>query len=263
MTVFDAVLLGLLQALGEFLPISSSAHLVLLPYFRGMEYQGLAFDVILHAATLLAVLLYFAKDWFVLVKEGLTKPASKDGRMLWYLAAATVPAGLAGLLFKDWAEHAFRNPLMMAACLMVFACVLWWADRRAGDRAETTDIFSVPFKTVFLIGCAQALAIMPGVSRSGITITAALLLGLTRGVSARISFLLSAPIIAGAAAVEIGHLSAADFTAPLIWGFVSAFLGALVVIGCLMKYIKTHSFNVFVYYRLALGLVIIGFYFWK
>lgn len=259
MTVFDAVLLGLLQALGEFLPISSSAHLVLLPYFRGMEYQGLAFDVILHAATLLAVLLYFAKDWFVLVKEGLTNPLSKDGRMLWYLAAATVPAGLAGLLFKDWAEHAFRNPLMMAACLMVFACVLWWADRKGGHN----DGWQITFKTLMLIGCAQALAIMPGVSRSGITITAALLLGLSRSASARISFLLSAPIIAGAAAVEIGHLSAADFTAPLIWGFVSAFLGALVVIGCLMKYIKTHSFDVFVYYRLALGLVIIGFYFWK
>lgn len=259
MTVFDAVLLGLLQALGEFLPISSSAHLVLLPYFRGMEYQGLAFDVILHAATLLAVLLYFAKDWFVLVKEGLTNPLSKDGRMLWYLAAATVPAGLAGLLFKDWAEHAFRNPLMMAACLMVFACVLWWADRKGGHN----DGQQITFKTLMLIGCAQALAIMPGVSRSGITITAALLLGLSRSASARISFLLSAPIIAGAAAVEIGHLSAADFTAPLIWGFVSAFLGALIVIGCLMKYIKTHSFNVFVYYRLALGLVIIGFYFWK
>lgn len=259
MTVFDAVLLGLLQALGEFLPISSSAHLVLLPYFRGMEYQGLAFDVILHAATLLAVLLYFAKDWFVLVKEGLTKPASKDGRMLWYLAAATVPAGLAGLFFKDWAEHAFRNPLMMAVCLMVFACVLWWADRKGGHN----DGRQITFKTLMLIGCAQALAIMPGVSRSGITITAALLLGLSRSASARISFLLSAPIIAGAAAVEIGHLSAADFTAPLIWGFVSAFLGALVVIGCLMKYIKTHSFDVFVYYRLALGLVIIGFYFWK
>lgn len=257
MTVFDAVLLGLLQALGEFLPISSSAHLVLLPYFRGMEYQGLAFDVILHAATLLAVLLYFAKDWFVLVKEGLTKPASKDGRMLWYLAAATVPAGLAGLFFKDWAEHAFRNPLMMAVCLMVFACVLWWADRKGGDN----DGQQITFKTLMLIGCAQALAIMPGVSRSGITITAALLLGLSRSASARISFLLSAPIIAGAAAVEIGHLSAADFTAPLIWGFVSAFLGALVVIGCLMKYIKTHSFDIFVYYRLALGLVIIGFYF--
>lgn len=263
MTVFDAVLLGLLQALGEFLPISSSAHLVLLPYFRGMEYQGIAFDVMLHAATLLAVLLYFAKDWFVLIKSGLTKPFAPQGRMLWYLAAATVPAGLAGLFLKDTAEHAFRNPLMMAGCLMMFAGFLWWADRRAGDRAETTDIFSVPFKTVFLIGCAQALAIMPGVSRSGITITAALLLGLARGAGARISFLLSAPIIAGAAAVEVTHLSAGDFNAALVWGFVSAFLGALVVIGGLMKYIKTHSFDVFVYYRLLLGLFIIAFYFWK
>lgn len=263
MTVFDAVLLGLLQALGEFLPISSSAHLALLPYLRGMEYQGIAFDIILHAATLLAVLLYFAKDWFILIKNGLTKPFAPQGCMLWYLAAATVPAGLAGLFLKDTAEHAFRNPLMIAVCLMVFAGILWWADRRESDRAETADIFSVPFKTVFLIGCAQALAIMPGVSRSGITITAALLLGLTRGVSARISFLLSAPIIAGAAAVEITHLSASDFNAALVWGFVSAFLGALVVIGGLMKYIKTHSFDVFVYYRILLGLFIIVFYFWK
>lgn len=263
MTIFDAVLLGLLQALGEFLPISSSAHLVLLPYFRGMEYQGLAFDVILHAATLLAVLLYFAKDWFVLIKNGLSRPTAPQGRMLWYLAAATVPAGLAGFLLKDWAENAFRSPLMIAVCLMVFAGILWWADRRGDKNRGGADIFSVPFKTVFLIGCAQALAIMPGVSRSGITITAALLLGLTRGAGARISFLLSAPIIGGAAALEIFHLTAADFTAPLIWGFISAFLGALVVIGGLMKYIKTHSFNVFVYYRLLLGLFIIGFWFWK
>ncbi len=263
MTVFDAVLLGLLQALGEFLPISSSAHLVLLPYFRGMEYQGIAFDIILHAATLLAVLLYFAKDWFILLKNGLTRPTAPQGRMLWYLAAATAPAGLAGLFLKDTAEHAFRSPLMIAACLMIFAGILWWADRRTRGHNENADIFAVPFKTVFLIGCAQALAIMPGVSRSGITITAALLLGLTRGTSARISFLLSAPIIAGAAAVEISHLTWADFNAPLIWGFISAFLGALVVIGGLMKYIKTHSFDVFVYYRWLLGLFIIGFYFWK
>lgn len=262
MTITNAVLLGILQALGEFLPISSSAHLVLLPYLRGMEYQGLAFDVMLHAATLLAVLLYFAKDWFVLLKNGLTKPAAPQGRMLWYLAAATVPAGVAGLLLKDWAENAFRNPLMIAVCLMFFAALLWLAGRRADNKPET-DIFSVPFKTVLLIGCAQALAIMPGVSRSGITITAALFLGLTRGASARISFLLSAPIIAGAAAVEVTHLSAGDFNAALVWGFVSAFLGALAVIGGLMKYIKTHSFDVFVYYRWLLGLFIIGFYFWK
>lgn len=259
MTIFDAVLLGLLQALGEFLPISSSAHLVLLPYLRGMEYQGLAFDVMLHAATLLAVLLYFAKDWFTLVKDGLTRPTSPQGRTLWYLAAATVPAGVAGLALNDWAEHSFRNPLAIACCLIVFACLLWWADRRAGNQAGQTP----SFKTLMLIGCAQALAIMPGVSRSGITITAALLLGLSRPASARISFLLSTPIIAGAALVELGHLSPADFNLPLLCGFVSAFVGALLVIGWLMKFIKTHRFDVFVYYRLLLGAFIIAFYLWK
>ena len=262
MTIFDAVLLGLIQALGEFLPISSSAHLVLLPYLRGQVYQGLAFDVMLHFATLLAVLLYFWKDWWVLVKNGLTHPTSREGRMLWYLAAATVPAAIAGFLLNDWAENTFRSPVMIAACLIIFACILWVADHGKAAKRET-EIFDVPFTTMLLIGCAQALAIMPGVSRSGITITAALFLGLGRSVSARISFLLSAPIIAGAAVLEAGKLSLSDFSAPLCWGFGTAFVAALFVIGGLMKFIKTHHFDVFVYYRILLGLFIIGFYFWK
>lgn len=256
MTTFDAVLLGLLQALGEFLPISSSAHLVLLPFFRGAEYQGITFDVMMHLATLLAVILYFAKDWFTIIKDGLTRPASKEGKTLWLLALATIPAGLAGVLLQDWVETVFRSPLMIAACLMVFAVILWAADRKASG----TDLSEINLKNLMIIGCAQALALMPGVSRSGITITAALFLGFSRSQSARISFLLSTPVIAGAAVLELTHLSWAEINAPLIWGFVSAFLGALVVIGCLMKYIKTHSFNVFVIYRLLLGLVIFGWY---
>lgn len=256
MTVLDAVLLGLLQALGEFLPISSSAHLVLLPFFRGQAYQGVAFDVLLHLATLLAVLLYFAKDWWELLHKGLTRPRSPQGRTLWGLALATLPAAVAGLCLKGWAETTLRHPLVIAACLMIFAVLLWAADRRASAQETAT----VGLKTLLLIGCAQALALVPGVSRSGITITAALLLGLSRSQSARISFLLSAPIIAGAAVLELGQLGWADLTAPLVWGFLSAFIGALGVIGGLMKYIKTHSFNVFVAYRLLLGLVILGWY---
>ena len=263
MTIFDAVLLGLVQALGEFLPISSSAHLVLVPFFRGQTYQGLAFDVMLHAATLLAVLLYFAYDWYVLIKNGLTRPTSKEGKMLWYLAAATLPAGIAGVLFNDWAENTFRNPLLIAGCLALFACFLWVADKQTGARKGDPDIFTVPFMTVFLIGCAQALAIMPGVSRSGVTITAALFLGLSRPAAARISFLLSTPIIAGAALLESTKLSAQDFNTALLWGFVSAFIGGLIVIGGLMRYIKTHSFDVFVYYRWILAATIVGFWFWK
>ena len=260
MSIFDAVLLGLVQALGEFLPISSSAHLALLPYFRGQVYQGLAFDVMLHAATLLAVLIYFVNDWVILIKNGLTKPKSKDGRVLWFLAAATLPAAIAGVLFNDWAEETFRNPLMIAACLAFFACLLWLADKQTGAQKGDPDIFTAPFSTVFLVGCAQALAIMPGVSRSGVTITMALFLGMSRQASARLSFLLSTPIIAGAALLEVTKLSAADFNAPLLWGFVSAFIGGLLVIGGLMKYIKTHSFDVFVYYRWILATAIVAFY---
>ncbi len=256
MTVFDAVLLGLLQALGEFLPISSSAHLVLLPFFRGAQYQGVTFDVMLHLATLLAVLLYFAKDWYVILKDGLTRPRSDEGKTLWLLALATVPAGVAGVLCKDWVETIFRSPLIIAVWLMLFALVLWWADRKAAAENRT----QINLKNMLIIGCAQALALMPGVSRSGITITAALFLGFSRSQSARISFLLSAPVIGGAAVLELSHLTWADINAPLIWGFVSAFLGALAVICGLMKYIRTHSFNVFVVYRLLLGLVIIGWY---
>ena len=260
MTILDAILLGLLQALGEFLPISSSAHLVLLPYLRGQEYQGLAFDVMLHAATLAAVLIYFGRDWYILLKQGVSAPRSREGKMLWYLALATIPAAVAGVLLNDWAENVFRNPALIAVNLILFAAILFWADRTA-KRSQSTDLFDVPFKTVFLIGCAQALALMPGVSRSGITITAALLLGLNRHTSARISFLLSAPIIAGAAVLEIGHLSPADFNGTLLAGFVSAFIGALFVIGGLMRYLKAHTFDVFVYYRWILGAVILGIYF--
>ena len=263
MTIFDAVLLGIVQALGEFLPISSSAHLVLVPYLRGQVYQGLAFDVMLHAATLLAVLIYFANDWYTLLKKGLTAPKSTQGRMLWYLAAATIPAALAGFFLNDWAENTFRSPLPIAICLIVFAYLLWIADRQSGTRNGDPDIYTVPFITVFLIGVAQALAIMPGVSRSGVTITAALFLGLSRSAAARISFLLSTPIIAGAALLECTKLTAADLTAPLLWGFVSAFIGGLLVIGGLMKYIKSHSFDVFVYYRWILGALILVLYFWK
>ncbi|MBR2865036.1 MAG: undecaprenyl-diphosphate phosphatase [Elusimicrobiaceae bacterium] len=256
MSIFDAVLLGLLQALGEFLPISSSAHLVLLPFFRGQDYQGISFDVLLHFATLLAVVLYFAKDWFAIIKNGLSKPSTPQGKTLWLLVMATLPAGLAGVLCEDYIETIFRHPVIIAVCLMFFALVLWCADRKASSQEKPLS-----WQNMLLIGCAQALALMPGVSRSGITITAALFLGFSRSQSAKISFLLSAPVIGGAAILELSQISWADINAPLIWGCISAFLGALAVIGGLMKYIKKHSFHVFVIYRLLLGSFILIWYF--
>lgn len=262
MTIFEGILLGLIQGLGEFLPISSSAHLILLPNLLGKQEHDLTIDVMLHAATLLAVLLYFWKDWWVLIKNGLTRPNSREGKMLWYLAAATIPAAAAGFLFKQSIEHTLRNPLFSAGNLILFAIPLWLADHYAKE-SHKTEIFEVPFKTIFWIGCAQALAIMPGVSRSGITITAALFLGLSRSVSTRISFLLSTPIIAGASLLKAGDLSVADLNAALFWGCFTAFVSGLLVISGLMKFIKTHHFDVFVYYRVILGLLIISLYFLK
>lgn len=252
MTITTAIILGLLQALGEFLPISSSAHLVLFSFFTNSNYQGLTFDVLLHLATLIAVCAYFWKDLLVLTKKGLTEPKSEDGKLFWYIGLATIPAAVAGYFLEDIAENTFRAPQILAITLIVFAILLFIADRKGKQNIKD----NLSLKVMMLIGCAQALALVPGVSRSGITITAALFLGLTRGLSARISFLLSMPIIAGAAVLKISHISIADINAPLIAGFLSALIGGFLVIKFLMKYIQKHNFDIFVYYRILLGIII-------
>ena len=252
MTITTAIILGLLQALGEFLPISSSAHLVLFSFFTNSNYQGLTFDVLLHLATLIAVCAYFWKDLLVLTKKGLTEPKSEDGKLFWYIGLATIPAAVAGYFLEDIAENTFRAPQILAITLIVFAILLFIADRKSKQNIKD----NLSLKVMMLIGCAQALALVPGVSRSGITITAALFLGLTRGLSARISFLLSMPIIAGAAVLKISHISIADINAPLIVGFLSALIGGFLVIKFLMKYIQKHNFDIFVYYRILLGIII-------
>ena len=201
MTILTAVFLGLLQALGEFLPVSSSAHLALFPFFSGQAYQGLSYDVALHLATLIAVCAYFWKDLLILIKNGITAPKSESGKEFWYIGLATIPAAAAGYFLEDAAENIFRSPLHIAFMLMFFALILFIADRYCAKQKVYKDrVVLLPF---MLIGCAQALAIMPGVSRSGITITAALFLGFSRAAGARISFLLSMPIIAGAALLKL------------------------------------------------------------
>ena len=253
MTITTAIILGLLQALGEFLPISSSAHLVLFSFFTNGDYQGLTFDVLLHLATLIAVCTYFCKDLIVLTKKGLTEPKSEDGRLFWYIGLATIPAAVAGYFLEDIAETTFRAPWVLALTLITFALLLFIADRKGKQNIKD----NLSLKIMMLIGCAQALALVPGVSRSGITITAALFLGLTRSLGARISFLLSMPIIAGAAVLKISHLSLSQIDAPLMAGFLSALIGGFLVIKFLMKYIQKHNFDIFVYYRIALGILIL------
>ncbi len=261
MTILTAVFLGLLQALGEFLPVSSSAHLALFPFFSGQAYQGLSYDVALHLATLIAVCAYFWKDLLILIKNGITAPKSESGKEFWYIGLATIPAAAAGYFLEDAAENIFRSPLHIAFMLMFFALILFIADRYCAKQKVYKDrVALLPF---MLIGCAQALAIMPGVSRSGITITAALFLGFSRAAGARISFLLSMPIIAGAAVLKLKDINLADIDTAFIAGFFTAMIGGWLVIKFLMKYIQKHSFDIFVYYRWLLGAVIIGLYFLK
>src|SRR5262245_65027852 len=208
-----AVALGVLQGLGEFLPISSSGHLIVVPWLLGWPDHGLAFDVALHVGTLLAVVYAFAGDWWRLLRGTLAglssgRPfAGPEGRLLGQLALGSIPGGLAGLLLDKWAESVFRSPALVAGTLAGMGLVLFAADRRAtGSRGEVASISS---RDALLIGLAQAAAIVPGVSRSGATISMGLLLGYRREEAARFSFLLATPITFGAALFKADDLAGA------------------------------------------------------
>jgi len=255
--IFQAVILGLVQGLGEFLPISSSAHLVLVPWLFNWEDPGLTFDIALHIGTLLAVAIYFWRDWSQLITKGVTNARSREGRLFWYLALATIPGAMIGLLLEEKAETIFRNPVLIAIMLIVLGIVLYWVDRKSAKKIEAENI---SLKTSFLIGLSQALAIIPGVSRSGITMTTGLFLGLTREGAARFSFLLSAPIIFGAAIVKLPHIIANPtvITTNFIVGMVVSFVSGIASIGFLLRYLQTKTFLPFAWYRFILGAVILA-----
>ncbi len=256
MTVFQAVILGLVQGLGEFLPISSSAHLVLVPWLFQWEDPGLSFDVALHMGTLIAVLAYFWRDWLDLAKGGIRGWNNPDGRLFWYLVVSCVPGAAIGYLLEDQAETLFRSPPLIAVMLIIMGLILYLVDR--GSRKDL-DIKHIDLKTSFLIGLSQALAIIPGVSRSGITMTTGLLLGLTRESAARFSFLLSAPIICGAALVKLPKLLAEPgaLSLPFVSGMLVASVAGLASIHFLLRYLRTESFLPFAWYRFILGAAVI------
>jgi undecaprenyl-diphosphatase len=245
----------LAQGLGEFLPISSSAHLVLIPWLLRWTDPGLTFDVALHVGTLVAVVLYFWKDWWELIIKGFTDFRSLKGRLFWYLVVATVPGALSGYLLEDKAETVFRSPLLIAAMLISMGVFLYWADRRSSKKM---DIDHISFGTSLLIGISQALAIIPGVSRSGITMTTGLLMGLNREGSARFSFLLSTPIIFGAAMVKLpGVISNPSvITLDFTIGMAVSCLTGIASIGFLLQYVRTKDFVPFAWYRFVFGALV-------
>ena len=264
----QALVMGIVQGLTEFLPISSSGHLIIVPFMAGWTdpfITSLAFSVMLHIGTLAALLVYFRADWVRLVPAGFAAVrdrsfgADPDRRLAWLLVAATIPAAIAGFLLNDLIETAFRDVGLVAVTLVVGAGVLWLADRWGG---RTKGVEDVTFPIAITIGAAQALALVPGISRSGISISAARLAGLGREAAARFSFLMATPITAGAAIFEVRKLAAGEGTVsvsagPLIVGMVAAFVTGMLAIGFLLRYLRTRSLNIFVAYRLVLAAVVV------
>jgi undecaprenyl-diphosphatase len=257
LTLFQSIVMGLVQGLGEFLPISSSAHLVLVPWLFNWHDPGLTFDVALHLGTMFAVIIYFWKDWWRLITAGLTNIGSSDGRLFWYLVAASIPGGLIGFLLESQAATIFRTPMLIAVMLIIMGVILYWADQRS---RKTTEIENISFANAMWIGLSQALAIIPGVSRSGITITTALMTGLTRESAARFSFLLSTPIILGAALVKMPDVVAnpAMINLNFVVGMLVSAITGLASIYVLLRYVQSKSFLPFVWYRFALGAIVIA-----
>jgi undecaprenyl-diphosphatase len=273
--ISQAIVLAIVQGITEWLPISSTAHLFLTRWLLGWPEPGLTFDVALHVGTLLSALIYFAPTWLRLVKvalggkvrisndaaEGNISPeeARQERLLLWFLMAATVPGALAGVLLKKQVEHTFRSAELMAWMMIAVAFVMWWADRVATQRKS---LAGVTFGDAMIIGVAQAAALVPGVSRSGSTISAALFRGLSRDAAARFSFLLSTPIIAGASLVKAREVwqegLAPDMRMPFLVGtVVSAIVGYAAIAG-LVRYLRTRDLKIFIVYRVLFGIIILA-----
>lgn len=244
--IFHAIILGVVQGVTEFLPISSSAHLYLLPKFFHWNYEGLGFDVALHWGTLLAILIIFWRDYW--------NALTGDRRLLSFLVIGSIPGALAGYFLESQAETVFRTPVLTAAMLAGFGILLWWADRKKYRNIEISSGETLTWKKSLFMGAAQALAIIPGVSRSGATMTAGLFAGMTRTEAARFSFLLSGPIIFGAGLVAIPD---AKIDAALAAGFLASAVSGFLAIKFLLRYLSSHNFNIFVWYRLALAAIIL------
>ena len=260
MDIFQALFLGLLQGLTEFLPISSSAHLILTPAFFGWEDQGVGFDLSVHVGTLLAVVLYFRRDVFGIARDGLISMGQRkivgQGALAWYLVIGTIPAGLAGLALLDLIDSVLRSPSVIFATTLLFGLLLGIADWLP-KRTRTLDTLS--WKDALLVGIAQAMALVPGTSRSGVTITAGLFLGMTRETASRFSFLLSIPIIVLAGSVKLLEAAtsdvAVDWSGFLIGG-VTSFVMAITAIHFFLKWLDKVGMWPYVIYRIALAAVI-------
>ncbi|MFB6260438.1 MAG: undecaprenyl-diphosphate phosphatase, partial [Thiohalorhabdaceae bacterium] len=254
--------LALLQGITEWLPISSSAHLILFPRLAGWPDQGLGFDVAVHAGSLAAVLIYFrgeivamARDW---ARSVVTRRLTGEAGLAWAVLLGTIPVGLAGLAFKDVVETTLRDPHVLAWALIGFGLLLWAADRWGRRQRSEHQLTS---RDVAVIGCAQALALIPGTSRSGITMTAGLAVGWTREASARFSFLLAIPVIVLAGGLDVVDIARGEARQPLdvlVIGFAASAVSAYLCIRAFLAWIARIGMTPFVIYRIGLGLLLLA-----
>ncbi|NVK25907.1 MAG: undecaprenyl-diphosphate phosphatase [Gammaproteobacteria bacterium] len=263
MGIIEIIVLAILQGLTEFLPISSSAHLILPSQVLGWDDQGLAFDVAVHAGSLLAVVLYFRQEVGRMTVSWLGSfqgKQDKESKLAWLIILATIPAGLIGYVFNDFIESSLRSAAVIATTTIVFGLLLWWVDTKA---SQTKNEYTVSIKNVMVIGVAQVLALIPGTSRSGITITAGLMVGMTRKAAARFSFLLSIPLITAAGGYQVYKLS--QQLLPVDWqaiaiGTALSFVSAYACIHYFLILVEKVGMLPFVIYRLILGAILILFF---
>jgi len=267
-TTFQALVMGIVQGLTEFLPVSSSGHLVIVPHLLGWTdpfITSLAFSVMLHLGTLVALLVYFRSDWLVLIPAGLAAVRDRSLRddpnrkLAWLLVVATIPAVIAGPILSDRLEAAVRTAEDVAIALVIGAAILWLADQ-VGRKADGIERVSFPLALV--IGLAQSLALVPGISRAGMTISAGLFAGLTREAAARFGFLMATPIIAGAGLFEArklvsGEAGVAVQAGPLVVGMLAALIAGLAAIFVMLRYVRTRSYGIFVVERLAVAAIVL------
>ena len=257
----QSIILGLVQGLTELLPISSSAHLTLIPWIFNWNELSDSFDVALHFGTLLAIGLFFFKDWIELIKGGfnlaIKKEKTTEGRMFWYIVLATIPGGIIGFLLDHFLEDMLKAPLIIATALIVMGIVLYFVDKKC--KSEIT-YEKMGLKETFLIGLSQALAFIPGVSRSGVTMTMGRILKVDRESAARYSFMLSAPIVLAA---TIFKFSSFTLNLQFFIGVLTSFIVGVAVIKFLMQYLKKGSFKIFAIYRVIAGIAVYVIYFLK
>jgi undecaprenyl-diphosphatase len=249
----QAFALGTVQGLTEFLPVSSSAHLVLVPWLLSWHDQGLAFDVALHLGTLLALLIYYWRQWLSMAASLLNGDRSQR-KLLGLLVVASIPGAIIGVIFEKQAETVFRSPLLIAAALALLGLALWLFDRIEPQWRSMADM---TYLDALLIGLSQAFAIIPGVSRSGSTITMARIVRVKREDAANFSFLMATPIIAGAGLIEGRHLLASGMPQGIWIGFAAATVFGLAAIAALIRFVRTRSYEAFVWYRIGFALLVV------